>query len=52
MKCKYNDCGWCYATPNTVTNDQQGQCIEPEQCPERQAQVVDLADNSNGDQDE
>ena len=52
MKCKYNDCGWCYAPPNTATNDQQGECIEPKQCPERQRQVIQSTKQSDGDKDE
>jgi hypothetical protein len=33
MKCKYNDCGWCYAPENVETNATQGGCFEPEYCP-------------------
>lgn len=33
MKCKYNDCGWCYAPENVKTNATQGGCFEPEYCP-------------------
>jgi hypothetical protein len=33
MKCKYNDCGWCYAPENVETNATRGGCFEPEYCP-------------------
>jgi hypothetical protein len=33
MKCKYFDCGWCYAPNNVETNANQGQCNYPECCP-------------------
>ena len=33
MKCKYWDCGWCYAPENVKTNATQGGCFEPEYCP-------------------
>ena len=33
MKCKYWDCGWCYAPENVETNATQGGCFEPEYCP-------------------
>jgi len=31
-RCKYWDCGWCYA-PNDVKTNSQGECIHPECCP-------------------
>lgn len=52
MKCKYNDCGWCYAPANTATNDEQGQCLEPSQCPERQRQPHELIRKSNAKEDD
>lgn len=52
MKCKHNDCGWCYAPPNTATNDQGGQCLQPKECPERQRQAQELISKSNGDDHE
>lgn len=33
MKCKYYDCGWCYAPPDIETNAYAGSCIEPLSCP-------------------
>ena len=33
MKCRYWDCGWCYAPENVKTNATQGGCFEPEYCP-------------------
>jgi hypothetical protein len=32
-KCKYFDCGWCYAPDDVKTNNSQGGCIHPECCP-------------------
>lgn len=31
MKCKFNDCGWCYSK-DEQTNDTQGQCNNPQEC--------------------
>lgn len=33
MKCKYNDCGWCYCSSDN-SNDDNGQCNNPEGCQE------------------
>jgi hypothetical protein len=34
MKCKYFDCGWCYAPIDVVTSkSSQGSCNYPEHCP-------------------
>lgn len=33
MKCKYNDCGWCYCKSGK-SNDENGQCNKPEDCEE------------------
>jgi hypothetical protein len=32
MKCKYWDCGWCYAPEGVKNNAVQGGCFEPECC--------------------
>jgi hypothetical protein len=32
-KCKYWDCGWCYAPDDIKTNATQSGCFEPEHCP-------------------
>jgi hypothetical protein len=32
-KCKYFDCGWCYAPDDVKTNNSQGECVHPECCP-------------------
>jgi hypothetical protein len=32
-KCKYFDCGWCYAPTDVKTNNSQGGCVHPECCP-------------------
>jgi hypothetical protein len=32
-KCKYFDCGWCYAPDDIKTNATQSGCFEPEHCP-------------------
>lgn len=31
MKCKHNDCGWCYSKDKQA-NDTQGQCNNPQEC--------------------
>lgn len=31
MKCKYNDCGWCYYRGDE-SNDINGQCLSPQEC--------------------
>jgi len=32
-RCKYWDCGWCYAPNDIKTNATQSGCFEPEHCP-------------------
>jgi hypothetical protein len=32
-RCKYYDCGYCYAPKDIKTNDDKGACIEPLFCP-------------------
>lgn len=32
-RCKYYDCGYCYAPKDIKSNDVKGACIEPEYCP-------------------
>jgi hypothetical protein len=41
MKCKYYDCGWCYAPVDVKTNANQGECISPENCPYLKTQMTD-----------
>ena len=36
ITCPYYDCGWCYASPDRTTNAQQGACLSPGECPEKQ----------------
>lgn len=31
--CEYWDCGWCYAPDNVPTNDVNGECNKPVDCP-------------------
>lgn len=31
MKCKFNDCGWCYSKDEQA-NDNQGACKNPQEC--------------------
>lgn len=38
MKCKYNDCGWCYCKTGK-SNDDNGQCNKPEDCEENTKEV-------------
>jgi hypothetical protein len=40
MKCKYWDCGFCYAPVDVETNATQGGCFEPEYCPYRKSQMT------------
>jgi hypothetical protein len=39
MYCKHNDCGWCYAPKETLTNSEGSQCKSPEECPETTKKV-------------
>ena len=32
MKCKYNDCGWCYKWSDDASNADVGRCNEPSMC--------------------
>lgn len=38
MKCKFNDCGWCYCESGKA-NDDNGACNKPEECGEHKAQL-------------
>jgi hypothetical protein len=38
-RCKYLDCGWCYAPDDVKTNATQGSCFEPEHCPYPKSQM-------------
>ena len=40
-KCKYFDCGWCYAPDDVKTNATQSGCFEPEHCPYLKSQMTD-----------
>ena len=37
-RCKYWDCGWCYAPNGTAMNAVNGACNKPEACLELKAQ--------------
>ena len=39
MTCPHYDCGWCYAPPDRTTNAQQGACLRPGECPERERAI-------------
>lgn len=39
MKCKYWDCGWCYAKAEVETNAIAGQCQDPKSCKQSIASV-------------
>jgi hypothetical protein len=42
MKCKYFDCGWCYAPIDVVTSASScGSCIYPEHCPYLKTEMTD-----------
>ena len=38
MKCKFNDCGWCYCESGKL-NDENGACNKPEDCDEHKLQL-------------
>jgi len=38
-RCKYWDCGWCYAPNDVKTNATQSGCFEPEHCPYLKSQM-------------
>jgi len=38
MRCKYWDCGWCYAPDGKNANDDDGKCEKPDECEELKAQ--------------
>lgn len=40
MKCKYWDCGFCYAPVDVEHNATQGGCFEPEYCPYKKSQMT------------
>ena len=40
-RCKYWDCGWCYAPDDVKTNATQGSCFEPEHCPYPKSQMTE-----------
>ncbi len=40
MKCKYWDCGFCYAPVDVEHNATQGGCFEPEYCLYRKSQMT------------
>lgn len=43
MKCKYFDCGWCYAPIDVVTSASScGSCNYPEHCPEITNQLPEV----------
>jgi len=50
MTCQYNDCGWCYAPAHLTSNDKNGQCQRPTECPTGQTshspQNSDTADDN------
>ena len=38
MKCKFNDCGWCYCKSGK-SNDSSGACNKPKECDEYKLQL-------------
>lgn len=40
MRCKYWDCGWCYAPDSKDHNAVRGECREPTRCREYASQDV------------
>ena len=43
MKCKFNDCGWCYCE-SEESNDEFGACCNPSACPEYKVQLEENGD--------
>ena len=43
MKCKFNDCGWCYCESGK-SNDDNGACNNPEDCDEYKIQLEESGD--------
>jgi len=41
-KCKYWDCGFCYAPDDIKTNATQSGCFEPEHCPYLKSQMTEI----------
>lgn len=39
-KCKFNDCGWCYAPNHLETTDNNGQCNHPQQCKQNEYRTI------------
>lgn len=33
-RCEYYDCGWCYAPDNVMSNNSNGACYRPQECPQ------------------
>ena len=33
MRCKFYDCGWCYAPTGVENNSSNGACVKPFECP-------------------
>lgn len=33
-RCEYYDCGWCYAPDNVMSNNSNGVCYRPQECPQ------------------
>ena len=44
MKCKFNDCGWCYCESGK-SNDENGACNKPEECDEYKIQLEERNDD-------
>ena len=44
MKCKFNDCGWCYCKSGT-SNDENGSCNKQEDCDEYRIQLEERNDD-------
>lgn len=44
MKCKFNDCGWCYCESGK-SNDESGACNNPEDCDEYKIQLEERKDD-------
>ena len=48
MKCKYFDCGWCYAPIDVVTSaSSSSSCIYPEHCPYLKTEMTKPTDADN-----
>ena len=47
-KCKWDDCGWCYAPDGTDTNAKAGACLHPKICPQTTNKLEPMTETEEG----